>query len=712
MSMPSARTRHDAHALQAARPGLGATDLRRELALTVVGLTVTVAAALLAGLDVATVLASRINGHDLIGTIVQAFFLGVVAFMVYGACVYLVTRLGHLRRLRHHSPALRTELEEVYQEAHPPAFTALVPSYREDPRVVRRTLICAALQEYPRRRIVLLIDDPPSPTNEADAAILHAARALPLEIEALLAEPLKRCEAALEAFLERQMSPYGSAPLEYSTLAELCDEIGEWFEEQAYRYEIVDHADRFFVEATFRGPARECRDTARRLRRAAWDSNPQDDADIGSLRWVYGRLVSRFEADIVSFERKRYDNLSHAANKAMNLNSYIGLLGGRFREAVQGPALILERATTGRVDITIPTSEFLLVIDADSVVMPDYALRLIHLMRTPGNERLAITQTPYSAFPGAPGAVEQVAGATTDIQYLIHQGFTQFGGTYWVGANAIVRTAALADIATAERERGYTITRFIQDRTVIEDTESTVDLRARGWHLHNYPERLAYSETPPDFGSLLVQRRRWANGGLIILPKLLRYLAADGRWRRHCVGAAVMVHYLTSLAAINLGLLIVLAFSFEDSMRTAWLPLTAVPYYVLYARDLKLIGRRVRDVVRVYAMNLVLIPVNLAGIFNSVRQMVTGKKTPFGRTPKVQGRTRVPWIYLVATYGLLAQWCLLLMEDVMHERPLHGLLVLMNITLFVYGIAVFIGLRRSVDDLRAAFAAARRPDTA
>ena len=173
-----------------------------------------------------------------------------------------------------------------------------------------------------------------------------------------------------------------------------------------------------------------------------------------------------------------------------------------------------------------------------------------------------------------------------------------------------------------------------------------------------------------------------------------------------------MVHYLTSLAAINLGLLIVLAFSFEDSMRTAWLPLTAVPYYVLYARDLKLIGRRVRDVVRVYAMNLVLIPVNLAGIFNSVRQMVTGKKTPFGRTPKVQGRTRVPWIYLVATYGLLAQWCLLLMEDVMHERPLHGLLVLMNITLFVYGIAVFIGLRRSVDDLRAAFAAARRPDTA
>ena len=49
---------------------------------------------------------------------------------------------------------------------------------------------------------------------------------------------------------------------------------------------------------------------------------------------------------------------------------------------------------------------------------------------------------------------------------------------------------------------------FITARTVIEDTGSTVDLVARGWRVHNHPERLAYSATPPDFGSLIVQRRR------------------------------------------------------------------------------------------------------------------------------------------------------------------------------------------------------------
>ena len=120
--------------------------------------------------------------------------------------------------------------------------------------------------------------------------------------------------------------------------------------------------------------------------------------------------------------------------------------------------------------------------------------------------------------------LERVAGATTDIQYIIHQGFTRYDATYWVGANALLRKTALEDIVTVGEERGFEVRRYIQDRTVIEDTESSIDLVDRDWTLFNYPERLAYSATPPDFGALLIQRRRWANGGLIILPKLLRYL--------------------------------------------------------------------------------------------------------------------------------------------------------------------------------------------
>lgn len=39
-----------------------------------------------------------------------------------------------------------------------------------------------------------------------------------------------------------------------------------------------------------------------------------------------------------------------------------------------------------------------------------------------GSERIAVSQTPYSAVPGSPGVLERVAGATTDMQYIVHQG--------------------------------------------------------------------------------------------------------------------------------------------------------------------------------------------------------------------------------------------------------------------------------------------------
>jgi cellulose synthase/poly-beta-1,6-N-acetylglucosamine synthase-like glycosyltransferase len=674
---------------------------RRELGFTLVGLAVTLSAALLATGDILLVLVERLASKQWGAAVAQCAFLFVVAFLIYGAGVYHLARLGYLRRLLAHVPVSRGALERVYQEPDPPLVTTLVPSYMEDARVVRRTLMCAALQEYPHRRVVLLIDDAQNPAGFHEARLLKAARALPGEIDAVLEEPRKLCADAQDALHERRATGRIDGAQERRLLAQLHADIAAWFERRGDGYEIADHADRLFVETTFHGPARQYRGDANRLFDATADAETQFDER--ALLIAYARLAARFRVELASFERKRYENLSHAANKAMNLNSYIGLLGQNFCEVTRGVTCLLEPAGTRSPDLAVPPSEFLLIVDADSLLTPDYALRLIHLMRQPGNERVAVAQTPYNAFPGAPTSVERIAGATTDIQYLIHQGFTRYGATYWVGANAVVRTAALRDIATTEVERGYEVTRFIQDRTVIEDTESTVDLLSHGWRLHNYPERLAYSETPPDFGALLIQRRRWANGGLIILPKLVRHLARRAAGRARVLQAFMMTHYLSSLAAVNLGLLMVLAFSFENSMRSVWLPFTAVPYYVLYARDLGLVGYRIRDILGVYALNLVLIPVNLVGVFSSIEQAITGKRTAFGRTPKVKGRTRVPAIYLIAELSILMVFAASTFRDLVEARPIHALFLILNISFLAYGVARFIGIRHTVGDLAAPF---------
>src|SRR5262249_38902510 len=337
----------------------------------------------------------------------------------------------------------------------------------------------------------------------------------------------------------------------------------------------------------------------------------------------------------------------------MNLNTYIALMGGRFRDRRDGARRWLDRVGPNDSGVAFEDSDYVVVLDADTIVRPDYVLRLAHELSRPEHGRVAVIQTPYSAFPKSARQLESVAGATTDIQYQVHQGSTYFGATFWVGANAMIRKAALEEIAEVRQERGFEVRVFIHDHTVIEDTESTIDLRRRGWQLYNYPERMAFSATPPDFGALLIQRRRWANGGLLIVPKLWRFLWT-GAGRRVGMGELLLrLQYLTSLAVANVALLLLLGLPFHERFASVWLPLTAAPYYILSAVDLRRIGYRRRDVLRVYALNLLLIPVSLGGVLRSVQQACTGRRSSFGRTPKVVGRTAAPAGYVLAEAGLL-----------------------------------------------------------
>jgi hypothetical protein len=505
-----------------------------------------------------------------------------------------------------------------------------------------------------------------------------------------------RFRAELDAFVQRQARGPIDPGEETQRVATLYAAAAAWLEAEAVNTPEHDHTDRHFIRLVLLEPAERHRQRTRELETSVRRGMGLDPA---ALQREYRRLATLFDVEITSFERKRYVNLSHEPNKAMNLNSYIGLMGGSYREVERPDGIHLEPAQPGAADLIVPDATYLVTLDADSLLASDYALRLLQLMQLPENHRVAVAQTPYSAVPGTDGELERIAGATTDIQYIIHQGFTSHDASYWVGANACLRMAALDDLKQVCRERGFEVYRFISDRTVIEDTEASVDLIAKGWTLHNYPARLAYSATPPDFGALLIQRRRWANGGLLILPKLLRYLSGRPWHLRKPAEAIMRLHYLVSIAGVNLGLLALLIYPFEHPMQNLWLPLSALPYFMLYGRDLRQLGYRKADVVRAYALNLLLLPVNLAGVYQSLRQGVTGAKAPFGRTPKVRGRTAVPASYLLAELMLLTLAIVLMLVDAASARWSHALFAMVNATLLGYAIVRFIGPIALLEDL-------------
>lgn len=657
--------------------------LRREILLTGVGILVTCAASVLLARECFLNVNEAIEWGVTGVLIEQATFALLAALLVAGNLAYQISRAAYFARLGRHQPVPRHELDRLF-ETKAPRLTLLVPSFREEERTIRQALWSAALQDYPDKRVVLLIDDPPTSDSFQEWASLETARRLPGTIRRALAAPAARMSRAVDAFIRRKLAGPVDVPGECRRLAALHRDAACWFEQRAGETTGADHVDRRFIAITFSRPAREHRHRAAALDRLA-DSGTVDES---LLVREYRRLGALFAAELSAFERKRYANLSHAPNKAMNLNCYIGLLGGRFQEVVRRDGLHLEASADGL--LTIEQADYLITLDADSYLMPDYALRLVHVMEQEGNERLAVVQTPYSAVEGPAAPIERIAGATTDMQYIVHQGFTRFGATFWVGANALLRTAALRDIRTTRREEGREVLVFISDRTVIEDTESSVDLVVRGWTLYNYPERLSYSATPSDFGALLVQRRRWANGGLIILPKLLRHVLRGPVRLQWMMETFLRTHYLTSIASVNVVVPILLVYPFEENLRSPWFPLTAIPYFFLYGRDMVLAGYRWIDLPRVYALNLMLIPVHLGGVLKSIQQGLTGARIPFRRTPKVGGVTTAPLVYIAAEVVLTVYCLALAAVDGYAGLWMHALFLLANGLLLLYALAAFV----------------------
>jgi cellulose synthase (UDP-forming) len=626
-------------------------------------------------------------------------YVVIMSFLTFSSLMYLVARQGALNRSRAHRRTPRAVIDDTFDTALP-TMTVLVPSYREQLSTVRKTLLSAALQEYPYQRIVLLVDDPPNPGSDAHADLLAQARALPAALTLWLAEPRDRFAESLEQFERASLTDGDPTPDQIDELAAHYDWAADWLRTRAAEETRDDHVDAFFADHVLGNLADDLSSVQRALVEAV-----AAGATLSRRRMLqlHRRLAWTFRAELTWFERKLYSSLSHEANKAMNLNSYLGLMGRSFEPRVDAEGVVLVPAGNSG-SIAIPDADYVLTLDADSVLLPEYCLRLVYLLQLPENAQVAVAQTPYSAFPGSSTRLERMAGATTDLQHIVHQGMGYHNATFWVGANAVIRKRALEDIVEVEVHGEHEIRRYVQDRTVIEDTESSLDLAIRGWRLVNYPERLSYSSTPPDFGSLSIQRRRWANGGLLILPKLAR----NGRERSQrgergsVVQACLRVNYLASTCWSSLGLVFLLVYPFDSKLLSPLILLAALPYFFAMASDLARCGYKRTDVLRIYGFNLILLPVNVAGVVKSLQQAITGKQIPFARTPKVKNRTATAPMFAIAPLLIIAFSIYSVWRDVhdpLHRNLGNAVFASLNALATAYAVVAFVGVRAAVVDI-------------
>jgi cellulose synthase (UDP-forming) len=599
---------------------------------------------------------------------------------------YIINRFGAARR----TPVGRVDHIEARTEltsTTAPHITVLIPSYCEEPRVIRMTVLSAALAIYPARNIAVLIDDPIS-----DAASVARSLATVESVKAELAIPVAYMRDEQLAWLRRRRSQAVDVSVEINRLAANLQWLIEWLD--SFGDSMVQqgqpsfaHIDQFFNTSILVPLVDYCNREILAL---------QTIKTVEAIDLAFAQLTYVFCTDITTFQRKKFHNLSHASNKAMNLNAYISLMGGSFRRRSRMKSEYLRAERTSRPDFVVRRPDYVLTLDADSLIRPQYMLDLVAILEN--DQKLAVAQTPYLSFPHSRAAVERIAGATTDIQYLVHQGSGFFGAGFWVGANALIRFAAFKDIETSEEQNGMTVPVFIQDRTVIEDTGSTIDLLSKGWRIFNHFAPLAHSATPADLGALCIQRKRWSNGGLLIMGGLLRATVTAPRGSLGPLGLFLRTHYLLSPLIGNICLFMLIINSTPSLSILFWMALAVLPYFLLYGLDLRRLGYRFTDLLPVSALNLILLPVALAGVAESVVQFVTGRKTSFIRTPKVEGRTAIPAVYVVFYLLIVAYMLSCIFGAALAGEYWSMLSPGVNAFLVLYGIARFIGFGNALRD--------------
>ena len=160
-------------------------------------------------------------------------FIFIVALLIYGNLVYHFSRVGHLHRRRTHAPASRANLEAIYDDPAP-AISVLIPSYKEETRVLLQTVLSAALMEYPHRRVIVLFDDPPNATG-GDLSALQEARRLVRQLNGSFAEYGQLFSGELERFMARLGTGQLDLPAETSRVAMLYEQVASWLDEWADR---------------------------------------------------------------------------------------------------------------------------------------------------------------------------------------------------------------------------------------------------------------------------------------------------------------------------------------------------------------------------------------------------------------------------------------------------------------------------------------------
>lgn len=188
--------------------------------------------------------------------------------------------------------------------------------------------------------------------------------------------------------------------------------------------------------------------------------------------------------------------------------------------------------------------EFLVVLDADFVPAADLIEQLLSGFTDPG---IGMVQARWDHLNERQTALTRAQALLLDGHFFFEQGGRHAAGRFF-NFNG---TAGMWRRACLEQAGGWSAD------TLTEDLDLSYRAQMAGWRFNFLPDYGVPAELPPDVGSLEVQQKRWAQGGVQTARKVLPALLRSSFPTR--IKAEAVVHLLGHLAhplTLALGLLL------------------------------------------------------------------------------------------------------------------------------------------------------------
>jgi cellulose synthase/poly-beta-1,6-N-acetylglucosamine synthase-like glycosyltransferase len=156
--------------------------------------------------------------------------------------------------------------------------------------------------------------------------------------------------------------------------------------------------------------------------------------------------------------------------------------------------------------LEVVDADIVAVLDADHVPTARFLTATLPYFK---DDRIAFVQTPQDFYNHESFEHSHLNGHDFSEEAVFYQaiapGKNRWGASFWCGTCALLRVEALRSIGGVATE------------SVTEDVHTTIRLYRRGWRGVFRQEVLARGLAPHDAGGYLVQRNRWAKGGMQVL---------------------------------------------------------------------------------------------------------------------------------------------------------------------------------------------------